>query len=41
VIILEADVEHFTELHELGLFTKEEYLNAFQQAGLETIHDPR
>jgi SAM-dependent methyltransferase len=28
-------VEHFTEEHELGLFTNEEYLEAFQSAGLE------
>lgn len=33
-------VEHFTERHELGLFTHEEYLNAFQKARLEIIHDP-
>jgi ubiquinone/menaquinone biosynthesis C-methylase UbiE len=33
-------VEYFTERHELGLFTQEEYLEAFHKAGLETIHDP-
>ena len=33
-------VEHFTERHELGLFTHEEYLEAFRKAGLEVIHDP-
>jgi ubiquinone/menaquinone biosynthesis C-methylase UbiE len=33
-------VEYFTERHELGLFTHEEYLSAFRKAGLETIHDP-
>jgi ubiquinone/menaquinone biosynthesis C-methylase UbiE len=33
-------IEHFTERHELGLFTHEEYLSAFRKAGLETIHDP-
>lgn len=32
-------VEHFTERHELGLFTEEEYLAAFTQAGLEALHD--
>lgn len=32
-------IEHFTERHELGLFTEEEYLAAFVQAGLEVIHD--
>ena len=30
-----AGVEHFTERHELGLFTHEEYLAAFQATGLE------
>ena len=29
-------VEHFTELHELGLFTQADYLAAFQAAGFET-----
>jgi len=33
-------VEHFTERHELGLFTVEEYLGAFGAAGLEAEHDP-
>jgi SAM-dependent methyltransferase len=32
-------IEHFTEKHELGLFTDEEYLTSFRKAGLETIHD--
>lgn len=32
-------VEHFTELHELGLFTENEYLDAFRAAGLEVVHD--
>ena len=27
-------VEHFTERHELGLYTNEQYLDAFTQAGL-------
>jgi ubiquinone/menaquinone biosynthesis C-methylase UbiE len=35
-----SGIEHFTEQHELGLFTHEEYLDAFNKAGLETIHDP-
>jgi len=35
------DVEYFTERHELGLFTHEEYLNAFRKTGLEVIHDPK
>ena len=33
-------IEYFTERHELGLFTHEEYLEVFHKAGLETIHDP-
>jgi SAM-dependent methyltransferase len=32
-------IEHFTERHELGLFTEEEYVAAFVQSGLETRHD--
>jgi SAM-dependent methyltransferase len=35
-----AGVEHFTELHELGLFTVEQHLAAFRAAGLEAEHDP-
>jgi ubiquinone/menaquinone biosynthesis C-methylase UbiE len=34
------EIKYFTELHELGLFTENEYLNAFRKAGLEGIHDP-
>lgn len=33
-------VEHFTELHELTLFTDDETLDAFRSAGLEVEHDP-
>jgi len=33
-------VEYFTERHELGLFTPEEYLGAFRKTNLEIIHDP-
>jgi len=32
-------VEHETELLELGLFTEQEYLQAFQKAGLTVTHD--
>jgi SAM-dependent methyltransferase len=32
-------VEHFTERHELGLFTAEEYLAAFTGGGLAVTHD--
>ncbi len=33
-------VDHFTERHELGLFTEEEYRQAFRGAGLDTAYDP-
>ena len=33
-------IERFTERHELGLFTVEQYLEAFRAAGLEVAHDP-
>jgi len=33
-------VEYFTERHELGLFTHEEYMDAFHKAGLEVSRDP-
>jgi ubiquinone/menaquinone biosynthesis C-methylase UbiE len=32
-------VEHFTEYHELALFTHEEYLDSFRANHLEVIHD--
>jgi ubiquinone/menaquinone biosynthesis C-methylase UbiE len=37
----QGNVEHFTELHEIGLFTEEEYLKAFEKASLETTYDPQ
>lgn len=33
-------IDTFKERHELGLFTHEEYLEAFRKAGLEVTHDP-
>ena len=33
-------VEHFTERHDLAVFTVEEYLDAFRDAGLEATFDP-
>ena len=32
--------EHFTERHELGLFSQEDYLNAFSASGLDVVYDP-
>jgi hypothetical protein len=35
-------IEHFEERHELGLFTREQMMDAFRGAGLEVVeHDPR
>jgi SAM-dependent methyltransferase len=33
-------IEYFTERHELGLFTTEQYRDAFVAAGLQATHDP-
>lgn len=33
-------IEHFAEVHEMGLFSQEEYLEAFRCAGLLVEHDP-
>jgi hypothetical protein len=34
-------VDHFTERHELGLFTHEQYVAAFAAAGLNAEHDAK
>jgi hypothetical protein len=34
-------IEHFTEHHEIALFTDEEYLDAFRKADLEVEHDSK
>ncbi len=33
-------VDYFTERHEIGLFTHEEYLESFRRAALQVTHDP-
>lgn len=33
-------VEHFVETHRMGLFTDEQYREAFAAAGLQVTHDP-
>jgi SAM-dependent methyltransferase len=32
---------HASEVHELGLFTTEEMMTAFRNAGLDAVHDPK
>lgn len=32
-------IEQFTELHEIGLYSKEDYIEAFEKAGLQTTFD--
>ncbi len=34
-----SGVEHFTDRHDLALFTHEEYLAAFRAAGLDVLHE--
>jgi len=36
-----SGIDHATETHELGMFTTEEMLACFEQAGLAATHDPR
>jgi hypothetical protein len=36
-----AGIEHAVEIHELGLFTTEELLGCFRDAGLNATHDPK
>lgn len=40
VVARPGKVEYFTELHELGLFTKEQYLAGFEKAELKVEYDP-
>ncbi len=36
-----GEIESFTELHELGLFTPEQYLFGFEKAKLKVKHNPK
>ena len=39
VVATPDGVEHFSEKHEIALFTYQQYLDAFLKAGLVTVHD--
>ena len=39
LVVTRAGVEYFTEHHELGLFTPEQYGDAIEAAGLDVVHD--
>ena len=34
-------IKHRIEIHEMGLFTHKEYMNAFRPASLSVTHDPK
>ena len=34
-------IKHSIEIHEMGLFTNKEYMDAFRAAGLSATHDPK
>jgi SAM-dependent methyltransferase len=40
LVVTPARAEHFTEHHEMGLFTDAQYRAAFEAAGLAVAHDP-
>jgi hypothetical protein len=35
-----SGIRHFSERHELGLFTEADYIAAFEAAELDPLHDP-
>jgi hypothetical protein len=36
----DSGTRRVSEIHELGLFTTEEMMNAFRETGLDVQHDP-
>lgn len=40
LVATSESVDYFAERHELGLFTDEEYLDAFRKTGLDVSHEP-
>jgi hypothetical protein len=40
LVATRGEIAHFTEDHELALFTEEEYRSALESAGLSVEHDP-
>ena len=34
-------IKHSVEIHEMGLFTQKDYIDAFRAAGLNVTHDPK
>ncbi len=40
LVTMAEDVIHFIERHELGIFSREQYLAVCTAAGLETFHEP-
>jgi hypothetical protein len=36
-----SGVKTFVERHEMGLFTNEEYMEAFESAGLKTVYNKK
>ena len=39
LVVTRAGVEHFTEHHEVGLFTRAQHARAFETAGLDVVRD--
>lgn len=41
LVVTPDGVRHFTERHDLALFSHDSYVEAFRAAGMEAIHDPQ